>query len=130
LLTDLSQVRFAEVKLRALRGALRHVTDDDAGAPGYLREVAAAAADFRAAAELLSAQQLAEIDTWPVVPNALLIGAIRHWWQAQRSGWSARVHGFYNVLSDGLAWPVQFARRLRRTQPPWEHTAPVSGQPS
>ncbi|MBL8851615.1 MAG: hypothetical protein JNG89_18170, partial [Planctomycetaceae bacterium] len=122
LLTDLSQVRFADVKLRALRGALRHVADDQAGATSYLREVAAAAADFRAAAELLSAQQLAKIDTWPVISNALLIAAIRRWWQEQRTGWSAKVHGFYNVLSDGLAWSVRFARdRLRgEAPPPWE----------
>lgn len=122
LLTDLSKVRFADVKLRALRGALRHVADDAVGAPAYLREVAAAADDYTAAAQLLSAQQLAEVDNWPVVPNALLIDAIRDWWQAQRSGWSAKVHGFYNVLSHGLTWPVRYARdRLRSDQtPPWE----------
>lgn len=122
LLTDLSQVRFTEVKLRALRGALRHIADEDAGAPAYLRRVAATAADFHAAAQLLSAQQLAEVDNWPVVPNALLIAAIRAWWQEQRSGWSARVHGFYNVVSQGLTWPVRFAReRLAGEQlPPWE----------
>jgi len=122
LLTDLSRVRFADIKLRALRGALRHVADDQSGAPAYLRDVTAASADFRAAAELLSAQQLAEVDSWPVAPNPLLIGAIRTWWQEQRSGWSAKVHGFYNVLSQGLAWPVKFARdRLRgESLPPWE----------
>ncbi|MFO1093924.1 MAG: GTPase [Planctomycetaceae bacterium] len=122
LLTDLSQVRFTEVKLRALRGALRHIADEELGAPAYLRDVSATAADFRAAAQLLSAQQLAEVDTWPNVPNAELISAIRGWWQEQRSGWSAKVHGFYNVLSQGLTWPVRFARdRLRgEQQPPWE----------
>lgn len=121
LLTDLSQVRFADVKLRALRGALRHVVGE-AGAPAFLCEVAAAVEDFRAAAQLLSAQQLAKVDNWPVVPNALLIAAIRDWWQAQRSGWSAKVHGFYNVLGQGLTWPVRYARdRLRGEQaPPWD----------
>lgn len=122
LLTELSQVRFADLKLRALRGALRHVADDHAGAPAYLRDVTAAAADFRNAAELLSAQQLAEVESWPLVPSPLLINAIRNWWQVQRSGWSAKVHGFYNVLSQGLAWPVRYARDRLRGEPelPWE----------
>lgn len=122
LLEDLSRVRFGAVKLRALQGALRHVTGDTTGVPAYLAEITAAAAEFQAAAQLLSAHQLAEIDSWPLVPNALLIAEIRRWWQEQRTGWPAKVHGFYNVLSQGLTWPVRRAREAlrRETVAPWE----------
>lgn len=122
LLSDLSRLRFGEVKIRALRGALRRLVDDRTGVPAYLQEITASAATFRQAAELLSAHQLAEVDNWPVAPSPLLIAEIRRWWQEQRTGWPARVHGFYNALGKGLSWPLRAARdRLRgETLAPWD----------
>jgi hypothetical protein len=122
LLTDLSRLRFGDVKVRTLRGALQHLVDEQRGVPAWLRELSRAAADFHTAAELLTAHQLAEIDNWPLVPNALLIAEIRRWWQGQRSGWSAKVHGFYNVFGSGLSWPLRTARdKLRGKAPaPWD----------
>jgi hypothetical protein len=110
LLEDLSQFKFAEVKLRTLRGSLREIVDPARGVPAYLREISARADEFRSAAELLSAHQLAEVDDWPAVPNNLLVAEIRRWWADQREGWSAKVHGFYNVLGRGLTWPLRAAR--------------------
>lgn len=110
LLVDLSQLKFADVKFRTLRGSIQAVLDHDWGAPAWLREVAHRSDDFRAAAELLSAQQLAEIDDWPAAPNGLLVSEIRRWWAGRREGWSARVHGFYNVVGRGLTWPFRAAR--------------------
>jgi hypothetical protein len=51
-----------------------------------------------------------------------LIAEIRRWWQDQRTGWPARVHGFYNALGQGLSWPLRAARdRLRgETVAPWD----------
>lgn len=120
LLEDLSRLRFDEVKVRSLRGAIGHVVG--AGVPEFLSEVRAASGEFVRAAELLSAHELAEIDNWPLVPNALLIGEIRKWWAAQRQGWSKAVHGFYNTLGRGITWPVRVARnRLSGGGPePWE----------
>ena len=122
LLADLSRLRFGEVKVRALRGALRHLVDERRGVPAWLAELSRAAGDFRAAADMLSAHQLAEIDNWPVAPNAHLIAEIRHWWQGQRRGWPAKVHGFYNALGRGLSWPLRTARdKLRGEAPaPWD----------
>lgn len=110
LLTDLSQLRFAEIKLQTLEGSLRQLLDPSEGIPAYLRELEQQSEEFRRATELLSAHELAEIDTWPPVPNALLVAAIRQWWGTQREGWTARVHGFYNTLGKGLTWPVRFVR--------------------
>lgn len=117
LLEDLSRLRFAEVKLRTLRGSLREIVDADRGAPAYLREVKQRSADFRAAADLLSAHQMAEIDDWPAVPNSLLVAEIRDWWAQQREGWSAKVHGFYNLVGRGLTWPIRAARHSLQGEP-------------
>ena len=122
LLQDLSRLRFGEVKVRALRGALSHLVDEAEGAPSYLREIRQACGEFAAAAELLTANQLAEIDNWPNVPNPLLIGEIRSWWQQQRTGWTGQVHGAYNALGRGITWPFRAARKRIRgeTRSAWD----------
>ena len=117
LLEDLSRLKFADVKLRTLRGSIREITDPARGVPAYLREVKQRSGDFRAAAELLSAHQLAEIDSWPAISNSLLVGEIREWWSQQREGWSAKVHGFYNVVGRGLMWPFRAARESLQGEP-------------
>lgn len=118
----LSQLHFADIKLRTLRGSLNHQLNADEGIPAYLAEVRARSGEFLSAAELLSAHKLAQIDDWPPLPNPVLIAEIRRWWQTRREGWSARVHGFYNAVGSGLAWPVRFVReRLQGEQlPPME----------
>lgn len=107
--TDLSRLHFGEIKIRTLRGALAHLVHAEHGVPSYLTEIERRSAEFRAAADLLSAHNLAEVQNWPTVPNKLLVTAIRRWWQLQREGWPARVHGFYNTLGAGLTWPIRFA---------------------
>jgi hypothetical protein len=121
LMEDLSRLRFADVKLRALRGALERVVRVDA-APGYLAEVAAASNEFRAAADLLLPHQAERVAAWPAVPSPLLIGEVRSWWRAQREGWSGKVHSFYNVLGQGIIWPMKAARDAIQGKPPspWE----------
>lgn len=117
LLHDLSRLKFADVKFRTLQGSLREVLDRSRGLPAYLAEIDLRSQDFRGAAELLAAHELAEIDNWPSIPNPLLVAEIRAWWAEQREGWSARVHGFYNALGKGLAWPYKAARRSLKGEP-------------
>lgn len=107
---DLAGLHFAEIKFRTLRGALRQLAAPETGVPAYLEEIRNASAAFRAAAELLSMQQLARIDNWPVVPPGLLVGEIREWWRSQRQGMTRTFHDFYGMLGNGLAWPVRWAR--------------------
>ncbi|HUG91092.1 MAG TPA: GTPase domain-containing protein, partial [Planctomycetaceae bacterium] len=119
LMDDLSKLRFAEIKLRSLRGSIGALLDADAGVPAYLREVDQASGRFRSAAEILSADKLARLESWPAVPNRLLVDEIRRWWQSQREGWSKKVHGFYNTVGTGLTWPFRFAReRIKGEQTP------------
>ncbi|MBW3543767.1 MAG: GTPase domain-containing protein [Planctomycetes bacterium] len=119
---DLSRLKFAEIKLRTLRGSLKALVDADFGVPTYLREVDVAGGRFRSASEILSAEKLARLDSWPPVPNRLLVNEIREWWREQREGWSAKVHNFYNTLGTGLTWPFRIAsKKLRGEQPePWD----------
>src|SRR5436190_404585 len=81
LLKDLSETRFQEVKWRALRGSVRQVVDRIRGAPGYLIEARRRCEEFRSAGELLSANKLAEIREWPVVPAPAMIAELRRWWR-------------------------------------------------
>ncbi len=110
LLADLSQLRFAEIKLRTLEGSLHQLLDRRAGLPSYLREIELRSGEFEQATELLSAHELAEIDSWPEIPSRLLVTEVRNWWADQREGWTATVHGVYNTIGRGLVWPFKAVR--------------------
>jgi len=117
-----ARLHFVEIKLQTLRGALELVADDRQGALSYLREVEVRSGEFRAAAEILTAHQLAEIDDWPTPPSAILIAEVREWWAKQRAGWSAQVHGVYNQIGQTLLVPFSLARNWWQgpTPPPWD----------
>ncbi|MEX0702111.1 MAG: GTPase [Planctomycetales bacterium] len=119
---DLSRLHFAEIKLRTLRGSLRYLLDPESGVPGYLREVDEASGRFRRALELLADDRLARVDRWPPVPHGVLVQSIRQWWGARRAGFAATIHGTYNALGRGLAWPFRaIARQFQGEQrPPME----------
>ncbi len=112
LMEDLSHLHFAEIKWRTLRGSLARVVDAEDGVPAWLREIEVRSREFAAAADLLTAHHLAEIEQWPPVPNALMVREVRRWWQAQRTGWARAVHGFYNAVGQGVTWPARATRRL------------------
>ncbi|SFI44643.1 GTPase domain-containing protein [Planctomicrobium piriforme] len=115
LLADLSQLKFDEIKQRALSGALRHVSDPQVGIPAWLREIDRRSTEFADALALLSADRLAEIERWPTLPNSVLIAQVREWWRNQREGWSASVHGLYNRLGQFVALPVKLIRQQTST---------------
>lgn len=108
---DLSELRFQDVKLRTLRGSLNMMLDGENGVPAYLAEVRKSGGRFQAAADVLSKDKLARLDHWPSIPNSLMVTEVRRWWQEQREGWSAKVHGFYNTVGSGVTWPFRFAKQ-------------------
>lgn len=118
LLSDLSDLRFGEIKLQTLTGSLRHLADANLGIPDWLGEIRRRSSEFRDAQTLLSSHQLAEVDRWPTVPNRVLIQHIRQWWSSQREGWAANVHGFYNRLGEAITAPVMYL--WNRSNPPVE----------
>ncbi|MFK7777373.1 MAG: 50S ribosome-binding GTPase [Gimesia sp.] len=112
LMDVISQLHFGEIKVQTLKGALKYLVEQNSGVPAYLREIKSRSNEFRSAAELLSEQELAEIENWPLVSNSVIVDAVRKWWQMQREGWSAQIHGFYNTLGRGVLWPVRYIHSL------------------
>jgi len=108
---DLSEMRFAEIKLRTLRGALGQILSPQVGARAWLDEIGRRSAAFQDAAQLLSMQELARVDNWPSPPVGLLVNHIRQWWRTHREGWTRTIHDVYGTLGDGLLWPFRWARQ-------------------
>lgn len=113
LMMVLSQLHFGEIKVQTLKGALNYLVDQNTGVPAYLQEIKSRSNEFRSASELLSEHELAEIENWPLLPNSVIVDTVRKWWQEQREGWSAQVHGFYNTIGAGVLWPVRYFQSLR-----------------
>jgi hypothetical protein len=108
---DLSEMRFAEIKLRTLRGALGQILSPEVGARAWLGEIGRRSAAFQDAAHLLSMQELARVDNWPSPPVGLLVGQIRQWWRSQREGWTKTIHDVYGTVGEGLLWPFRWAKK-------------------
>lgn len=108
---DLSEMRFSEIKLRTLRGALAQVLSPETGAGAYLDEIRRRTLAFQDAGKLLSMQELARVDNWPSAPVNLLVSHIRQWWRTHREGWTRTIHDVYGNLGQGLLWPFRWARQ-------------------
>jgi len=108
---DLSEMRFSEIKLRTLRGALGQILSPQTGVAAYLAEIRLRSAAFEDAASLLSMQELARVDNWPAPPVGLVVRHIRQWWRTHREGWTKTIHDVYGTLGDGLLWPFRWARQ-------------------
>jgi hypothetical protein len=115
---DLSEMRFSEIKLRTLRGALGQVLSPQAGVRAYLEEVRLRSTAFQDAATLLSMQELARVDNWPAPPIGLLVNHIRLWWRTHRRGWTKAVHDAYGRVGNTVLWPIRWARRQIAGQAP------------
>ena len=105
---ELAALHFDAIKIRTFRGALGRVLDPAEGLPGYLNEIRQAAGQFAAAASALSATEMARI-AWPGLPTRVLMDEMQKWWDADRSPWSRRVHGFYRAIGQGVMRPVRAA---------------------
>jgi hypothetical protein len=116
-----ARLHFGEIKWQTLRGSLAVIADERAGLPEYLREIAFRSGEFRSAAELLTANQLAEVDDWPAPPTGEVIAHVRQWWATQRDGWSATVHGLYDSVGQTILVPFRYAYDWVQgpTTPPW-----------
>src|SRR4029077_19424231 len=108
---DLSEMRFAEIKLRTLRGALGQILSPQVGARAWLDEIGRRSAAFQDASHLLSMQELARVDNGPSPPVGLLVSNIRQWWRTHREGWTRTIHDVYGTLGDGLLWPFRWAKK-------------------
>ncbi len=120
LMVDLSELRFEEIKLKSLAGAVTALSDSQAGIPAYLSEIRRRSGIYGDAWKRLT-ERLQEISvTWPAVPNPIVIQEVRSWWKEHRTGWEASVHGFYDALGRGIMWPIrQLQHRDPTAEPQW-----------
>jgi len=115
----LSQLRFAEIKLRTLRGSLARLVDVEAGVPAYLREVQMRSRQFRDASDVFASRAMVRQANWPAPPNGLLVDEMWSWWDGHREAWTASVHGFYSRIGRVLTGGVRLVRdRVWGTPPP------------
>ncbi len=118
LAADLSQLKFAEIKLSTLTGSLTQFMDGRAGLPAFLREVRERSGAFESASRWLSSESVIKVRDWPTVSNAQLVGEVRAWWRQRQHGLARRVHGFYDAMGRSLAFPLTALRdRLRGPAP-------------
>ncbi|MBC8114408.1 MAG: 50S ribosome-binding GTPase [Candidatus Saccharimonas sp.] len=115
----LSQLRFAEIKLRTLRGSIARLVDGEAGVPAYLREVQTRSRQFRDAADVFASRAMVRQANWPAPPNGLLVDEMWSWWDDHREAWTASVHGFYSRIGRVLTGGVRLVRdRVWGAPPP------------
>ncbi len=117
LMHDLTSLRFGEIKLKSLAGSLKQLIDPEQGAPRWLDEVRGQSDQYHRAAQLLTANKLAEVADWPTIPSSVLVDEVRQWWGGQRKGWTARVHDSYNLLTRAVMVPVRMARDHLQGEP-------------
>ena len=106
----LSQLRFAEIKLRTLRGSLRFVVNGDSGVETYLEEIRTRSRQFQDAAGIFLRKSTVQQADWPAPPNGLLVEEMWSWWREHREAWTAGIHGFYARLGGALRTGIHVIR--------------------
>ena len=105
---ELAALHFDAIKIRTFRGRWRACSIRRTDCRPISAKSAPAAGQFAAAAAALSATEMARV-AWPSLPTSVLVDEMQHWWDAGRSDWSRRVHGFYRVVGAGIMRPVRAA---------------------
>ena len=111
----LSELHFAEVKLRTLAGAVDRLTNPSDGVPAWLAEVREGAGRFAAAGEHLMGELTDSAARWPPVPASVLVEEVRDWWRGRRTGATRTVANAYSWVGGIVAGPI---RAMRGPQPP------------
>lgn len=114
---DLSNLRFAEIRIRTLRGSLKQLLHTSEGLPRHLKNLKAASKELATASEKLSSEAVLKIRDWPSPPNSSFVEEIRQWWKARQHGWAKKVNSFYDTVGTGVTWPFRMARNAVQGEP-------------
>ena len=117
LANDLTRLKFHEIRMRTLLGSLRELTHPQRGVPGYLKELRTASEDLGRTAARLGAESVVQVRHWPSPANASLVAEVRQWWQSRQEAWARRINAAYNVVGNGILWPIKAARRALQGEP-------------
>jgi len=99
----LNEIRFDELKMQALIGALRRVDAENEGIGTYMRQIESASLDFESAAQTLRGRDHFDID-WPTIPKTMLSDEIGRWCNSKRSDLMQSVNATYNTLLAPVQW--------------------------
>jgi GTPase SAR1 family protein len=104
---DLSQLKFAEIKLRSIQGSVRQLLDDSSGAPAFFRQVARTSDEYAHTRELLR-QAFTPSITPPAIPTHLLWEPMMAWLKQRRGLQLAlAIHQTYSTVARFLTAPFR-----------------------
>jgi ribosome biogenesis GTPase A len=104
---DLSQLKFAEIKLRSIQGSVRQLLDDTTGAPAFFRQVARTSDEYAHTRELLR-QAFTPTITPPAIPSHLLWEPMMAWLkQRRRLQLALTIHQTYSTVARFLTAPFR-----------------------
>ncbi len=98
---DLAELRFTEIKVRSLRGALRQMLEAREGLPVYLEELRARAEENREARKIIHDTVQLKLEA-PALPGHIVTGEIWRWLEPRRTRFDRTVHKFYGKLGGAV----------------------------
>jgi hypothetical protein len=98
---DLAELRFTEIKVRSLRGALRQMLDPKEGLPAYLSQLRTRAEENREARQIIHDTVQVKLEA-PQLPGHIVTGAIWNWLEPRRTRFDRTVHRFYGKIGNAV----------------------------
>ncbi len=98
---DLAELRFTEIKVRSLRGALRQMLEPREGLPAYLRELKNVAEENREARDAIRRAVQTKMDA-PELPGHIVSDEIWRWLAPRRTRFDRAVHRFYGRIGSAV----------------------------
>lgn len=114
---DLARLKFRDIRLKTLHGSLKELAHPQRGIPGWLRELRTASQDLRQTSSRLAADSVIQVRHWPSPPNAVLVTELRKWWSERQVGWARKINSAYNVIGNGILWPIRAAKKALQGEP-------------
>jgi hypothetical protein len=98
---DLAELRFTEIKVRSLRGALRQMLEPREGLPAYLEVLRARAEENREARQIIHDTVQIKLEA-PELPGHIVTGEIWRWLEPRRTRFDRAVHRFYGKVGGAV----------------------------
>ncbi len=98
---DLAELRFTEIKVRSLRGALRQMLEAREGLPAYLRELKNVADENREARDAIRRAVQTKMIA-PELPGHIVSDEIWRWLTPRRTRFDRAVHSFYGRIGSAM----------------------------
>ncbi|MGC8642411.1 MAG: GTPase domain-containing protein [Isosphaeraceae bacterium] len=98
---DLAELRFTEIKVRSLRGALRQMLEPRQGLPDYLRQLKNVAEENREARDAIRRAVQTRMEA-PELPGHIVSDEIWRWLAPRRTRFDRAVHRFYGKIGTAV----------------------------